>query len=467
MEITKHPQDTICAISTPPGVGGIAVIRVSGTEAMEVTNRIFTPKSRKSLLDFAPNTLIYGELHNQGATIDDVVVSKYVAPHSFTGEDVIEISCHGSIYIQQTILKLLIEHGVRMAEAGEFTQRAFTSGKFDLAQAEAVADLIASKSAAAHRIAISQMRGGFSNELRKLRDEMITFASLIELELDFSEEEVEFADREKLETLAQQIQSVITKLSNSFATGNAIKNGIPVAIVGKTNVGKSTLLNRLVGEEKAIVSDVHGTTRDTIEDIVIINGQQIRLIDTAGLRTTTDTVEKIGIERTMQKIEQSNIILLITDITTPSAEITPQIEELLVTQKSLILVHNKCDKLSAEEQGAKVKGIADIFDNKVVQIVASAKLGEGIADIESAIELAANISTNDNDIVVSNIRHYQSLQQATAAMQRVLDGLAYQLPTVLLTQDIREAMHHIGEITGDISTSDLLESIFSRFCIGK
>lgn len=460
-------RDTICAISTASGVGGIAVVRISGSEAIAITDKIYKNIKGISVANQATHTAKYGTIYtSQGEILDDVVVTLFRAPHSFTGEDTVEISCHGSQYIQQNLLKLLIENGCRMAMQGEFTRRAFINGKMDLAEAEGVADVIASTTAAAHRVAINQMRGKFSSKLEELRAQMINFASLIELELDFSEEEVEFADRTQLLTLAQTILNEIETLSSSFATGNAIKNGVPVAIIGETNAGKSTLLNQLIGEERAIVSEIHGTTRDTIEDTINISGTLYRLIDTAGLRSTTDTIEKIGIERSYQKIDQSEIVLWLTDITNPLPANTHEIKQ-RSEGKKLILILNKSDKLTSAQQASAQKQAAEQVGEEIPQLTISAKNNQGIDKLREMLREHTSSQQAVGDTIVTNIRHYEALLKAGAAMQRTIDGININIPGDLLAQDIREAMHYIGEITGQISTTDLLQTIFSKFCIGK
>ncbi len=462
-------QDTICAISTPSGQGGIAVIRISGKDAIEYCSRIFTSaNSNKPIIKQKAYTLNFGHIKDKNEIVDEVLVSVFRAPHSFTGEDTVEITCHGSTYIQQTILKLLLQSGCRLATAGEFTQRAFLNGKMDLSQAEAVADVIASSSAAAHRLAMNQMRGGFSNELIKLRAQLLDFVSLIELELDFSEEDVEFANRNQLTSLVENIKMVIKKLVDSFSLGNAIKSGIPVAIVGETNAGKSTLLNHLLNEEKAIVSDIHGTTRDAIEDVVNINGIDFRFIDTAGIRETGDKIETLGIERTFKKIEQATIVVWMIDATQFSDKIEEIANKIIprTTDKELIIVFNKIDKINSEELSLLEKEF--FTDTKASRIYLSAKYKKNTEKLEKALLKAAHIPQfNESDVIVTNMRHYEALTHALASIERVEDGLNKNVSGDFLSQDIRECMHYLGEITGQISTDEVLGNIFSKFCIGK
>ncbi len=461
-------SSTICAVSTPPGTGGIAVIRLSGSLAFTLTESLFTPYQPGKLLSAQPGgTFHVGMIHSGNQQIDEVVVSLFRAPHSYTGEDVTEISCHGSVYIQQTILQLLIEKGARMAAPGEFTQRAFLNGKMDLSQAEAVADLIASSTAAAHKIAFHQMRGGFSEEIRRLRQQLLKFTALIELELDFSEEDVEFADRTALKALTETIERLIRRLTDSFRLGNAIKNGIPVAIVGETNVGKSTLLNALLNEEKAIVSDIHGTTRDVIEDVVNIHGTPFRFFDTAGIRDTSDAIETMGIERTFSKLRQAEIVLLVVDLTSPSPPLLDMITTIRghVDNQHLIIVANKADK-QLENTAEALQRLSLLPNEDLVFISAKGKV-----NLEALIgKMQDTLSLNKvdaNDIIVSNIRHYEALTHAHAAIHRVQEGLSDHLSGDFLAQDIRECLYSLGSIIGEVTEDEVLGYIFKNFCIGK
>lgn len=452
-------QDTIVAVSTPHGMGGIAVIRISGNNAIDIVNTTWKGINLKKVKSHSAHLGYI--IDSEGNPIDQVVATIFRAPKSFTGEDVVEISCHGSVWIQRALVNEFVKHGCRPATGGEFSQRAFLNGKVDLAEAEGIADLIASSSQAAHRIAMSQMRGDFSEKLSQLRQQLLDFVSLIELELDFSEEEVEFADRSQLKELATNVKNMVDNLANSFAIGTSLKDGIPVAIAGVTNVGKSTLLNRLLHEEKAIVSDVHGTTRDFVEDTIEIGGILFRFIDTAGLRNTSDAVESIGIKRAEKKIKEASLLLWIID---PTADMNPQLERLnkakqdLDTDQRIVVIINKCDIASADISTL-------ISDYKVVKI--SAKTGLGIEDLEHELTAIFEVETEKHDIIVTNARHYKALTNASQTLQRVLFGLQSELPGDLVAQDIRETMIHLGEITGEITTDDLLGNIFANFCIGK
>ena len=459
-------QDTICAIATAQG-GAIGCIRVSGPEAIEITSCIFTPAAtNRELGDSKPYTLTFGRIYDGSEVIDEVLVSLFRAPHSYTGENSTEITCHGSAYILQKVLQLLIKNGCRMAAPGEYTQRAFLNGKMDLSQAEAVADLIASSSAATHRLAMSQMRGGFSKELATLRDQLLHFTSLIELELDFSDhEELEFADRSELCQLANNIEKVIARLVNSFNVGNAIKNGVPVAIIGETNAGKSTLLNVLLNEDKAIVSDIHGTTRDIIEDTVNIGGITFRFIDTAGIRETSDTIESLGIERTFQKLDQAEIVLWMIDATNAQAQITQLAGQLLprCERKQLILVYNKADLVDNTQNS-----IPDNFPDNVQSITLSAKKREHIEELQRMLITSAHLPTiTQNDVIVTNVRHYEALNNALEAIHRVQEGLTNNISGDFISQDIRECIFHLSDIAGEVTNDMVLQNIFQHFCIGK
>lgn len=461
-------QDTICAIATAPG-GAIGIIRVSGPDAISITDSIFTPVNpAKRLIDQVAYTVNFGRIYQENEILDEVLVNLYRAPHSYTGEDGTEIMCHGSSYILQHVMQLLISKGCRLANPGEYTQRAFLNGKMDLSQAEAVADLIASTSSATHRMAINQMKGGFSKELSKLREQLLHLTSLMELELDFSDhEELEFADRNELLSIATQIESVISNLVQSFSLGNAIKNGIPVAIIGETNAGKSTLLNALLREEKAIVSEIHGTTRDVIEDTMTLGGILFRFIDTAGIRETTDAIESIGIERSFQKLEHASIVLWVID----SIDCEKQYQQLAdkiipnCNDKQLILVLNKSDLLDKQDKDFTFKGLPE--NSKIVSI--SAKEKKGIETLQQILIQAASIpELSQNDVVITNVRHYEALSHALDAIKRVKNGLSIQLSGDFISQDLRECLFHLAEIVGgEITTNEVLGNIFKNFCVGK
>lgn len=449
----------ICALSTAKG-GAIAVIRVSGSDAISIVDKCFVPAAKgKTLVGAKGQTLHYGTIANEDGAIDDVLVSVFRAPHSYTGENSVEISCHASSFIINAILQTLISNGCRQALPGEYTQRAFLNGKMDLSQAEAVADIIASTNAATHRMAMSQLRGNFSSELAELRDKLLRLTALMELELDFSDhEDLEFADRSELVSLAQTIYGKVQRLAKSFKTGQALKHGVPVAIVGKTNVGKSTLLNRLLHEDKAIVSDVHGTTRDVIEDTINIRGIDFRLIDTAGLRATNDEIELIGIERTRRKLSEATLVLWLVDdaLTRESiADIRNQAGD-----RKLIIVRNKMD-----QEGS----VAALVETDVPVVAISAKHDIGMEQLEEALVTAADIpEVRENDVIVTSARHYEALTRAGEALQRVHDGLLTTMPTDLLAEDLKDCISALGEITGGaICHSDTLSLIFSEFCIGK
>jgi tRNA modification GTPase len=462
-------ESTICAISTSPGVGAIAVIRLSGNDAVAIAEQVFqSPKNDKKLTGQKPNTLHFGKIVCKDEVLDEVVVALFKAPHSFTGEDIVEISCHGSVYIQQKILEILVENGARLALPGEFTQRAFLNGKMDLSQAEAVADVIASSNAAAHKLALNQMRGGFSKEINDLRDQLLHFTAMVELELDFSEEDVEFADRTQLRNLTVKIEALLRKLKDSFRLGNAIKNGIPVAIVGETNVGKSTLLNVLLNEDKAIVSEIHGTTRDVIEDVVNIHGTAFRFFDTAGLRETDDQIENLGITRTYHKLEQASIVLLVVDTMNPYPIVSERINNIrqrLTADQKLIIVANKIDTgLRETIRQLKMMDVAD--DEKLVFVAAKQK--QNLEELVGLMLHSVNIGAlAQEDVIVTNARHYEILKNAHDAILRVLNGLDNRITGDFLAQDIRECLIYLGEITGEITTHEVLGHIFKNFCIGK
>ncbi|WP_349831576.1 tRNA uridine-5-carboxymethylaminomethyl(34) synthesis GTPase MnmE [Bacteroides fragilis] len=463
-------QDTICAIATAQG-GAIGSIRVSGPEAITITGRIFTPaKSGKLLSEQKPYTLTFGRIYNGEEMIDEVLVSLFRAPHSYTGEDSTEITCHGSSYILQQVMQLLIKNGCRMAQPGEYTQRAFLNGKMDLSQAEAVADLIASSSAATHRLALSQMRGGFSKELTTLREKLLNFTSMIELELDFSEEDVEFADRSALRRLADEIEEVIARLANSFSVGNVIKNGVPVAIIGETNAGKSTLLNVLLNEDKAIVSDIHGTTRDVIEDTVNIGGITFRFIDTAGIRETSDTIESLGIERTFQKLDQAEIVLWIIDSADAISQLTLLSDKILprCEHKQLILVFNKVELINETQKNELTSQFSEHIGSEIESIFISAKQRLHTDELQQRLVAAAHLPTvTQNDVIVTNVRHYEALTRALDAIHRVQEGLDANISGDFLSQDIRECIFHLSDIAGEATNDMVLQNIFAHFCIGK
>ncbi len=450
-------SDTIVALATPAGVGAIGVIRLSGDRAIEIVNAVFKPKD---LSTQASHTIHYGRIESAGRVYDEVVASLYIAPRSYTKENVVEISCHGSPFIQESILQLFVEQGARFARPGEFTQRAFLNGAFDLAQAEAVADVIAADSAAAQNAALHQLRGGFSKELAALREELIHFASLIELELDFGEEDVEFADRKDLEDLVNQLLANIRPLVASFRTGNAVKNGVATVIVGKPNAGKSTLLNALLNEDRAIVSDIAGTTRDSLEDEWTLGGIKFRLVDTAGLRETTDVIEALGVERTQAWVKKAQVVIYMADATseTPGGFATG-VDALGQLDIPVIKLLNKVDQIA--DLSAFQKAIPDL-------IPISAKNRDGLNDLETALlDVIGLDQVSTNGTLVTNLRHYQQLLQTQETLEGVLAALKTGLTGDLIAQDLRYALHHLGEITGQISNDDLLKNIFGKFCIGK
>ena len=450
-------EETICALSTPQGVGGIAVVRVSGKAAWAIVSKLFS----KPLQPEQKRKALFGCIFDGKEILDEVVVTLFQGPNSFTGEDVVEIACHGSRYVQQRILQLLQENGCRMATAGEYTMRAYLNGRMDLSRAEAVGDVIASESAAAHKQAVHQMRGGFSKEIDGLRERLIHFASLLELELDFSEEDVEFADRTQLLNLLNEILKVVVQLRDSFQLGNAIKNGVPVAIVGAPNAGKSTLLNALLNEERAIVSDIAGTTRDTVEEVLNVEGIQFRFIDTAGIRETSDTIEKMGIARSMEKVSHAQLVLLLVDVVNTSQA---QIDEMLESIRSharaeakVLVVFNKIDSNPNFELNVEGSNT----------LLISAKEGSGISELRSWLVESFAPLLNESDTVVTNARHFESLRLASLSLEEVLNGMNLGVPSDLLTVDIRKTLYHLSEITGSISADDILHSIFGKFCIGK
>jgi tRNA modification GTPase len=462
--------DSIVALATPSGAGAISVIRISGPEAISIGNSVFKSIKNKDLSKQKTHTLHLGHIMDDRKTLDEVLVSLFKGPNSYTGENTIEISCHGSTYIQQQIIQLLLRKGCRMADPGEFTLRAFLNGKLDLSQAEAVADLISSDNAASHQIAMQQMRGGFSNEIAKLREELLNFASLIELELDFAEEDVEFADRTQFHELLNRIEFVLKRLIDSFAVGNVIKNGIPVAIVGQPNVGKSTLLNALLNEERAIVSEIAGTTRDTIEDELVIGGIGFRFIDTAGIRETQDVVESIGIRKTFEKIEQSQVVLYLFDslkFKVQSSDYIVEIEKVKnqFPQKPLVVVVNKIELLS-ESELAEIKNKLQPL-NVILEMI-SAKQSIGIEELKNQLLSFVNTGAlRNNETIVTNTRHYDSLLKALEEVTKVKYGLETNLPSDLMAIDIKEALYHFGTITGQVTNDELLGNIFANFCIGK
>lgn len=458
MDLSTENKDTIVALATSAGRGGaIAVIRLSGPDAIQIVNQVF---KGKDLTQQASHTLHFGTIRDGERVVDEVLISLFIAPNSYTRENSVEISTHNSPYIIEQVINLLIRHGARAAKAGEFTLRAFLNGSLDLSQAEAVADLIASDSAAAHQIAMKQMRGGFSDQLRQLRDDLINFASLIELELDFGEEDVEFANRDQLHELILRIQSVISRLIHSFEQGNVIKNGVPVVIAGKPNVGKSTLLNTLLNEERAIVSDIAGTTRDTIEDEINIAGVTFRFIDTAGIRHTEDLIEAKGVERTREKMKQARLIVYLFDPTQDQVtDVLEQITEVRDLDIPFVTIINKADLLT-DQQREEYQQLAPLY--------ISAKQQTGIEELKEELLRQVNLSQiNEDDVMVTNIRHVEALQKTEEALTKVLYGLDNPVTSDFLAMDIRQALHHLGEITGQVSTDDLLENIFSKFCIGK
>lgn len=476
-----YDESTICAQASGSGAGAVTVLRLSGPRSIEILDQVFTPAGKKTLRESENYKMRFGVIRRGEEVIDEVMAVVFRAPHSYTGEESAEIYCHGSEYIAQEILKLLMEKGARLAEGGEFTKRAFLNGKLDLAQAEAVADLIASQTKAAHDVAMAQMKGGFSQELSKMRGDLVEIVSLMELELDFSEEDVEFADRVRLKELLEAVCAHLDKLIDSFALGNVIKNGVPVAIVGATNTGKSTLLNALLGEEKAIVSDIAGTTRDVIEDTININGVTFRFIDTAGIRNTTETIEMIGIERTWWKMAQASVVMLMLDSQRPEtfeqniANLSERVSAAVAEngiEKQVVVLLNKADLVSEEERDGYLSQIAEYgrkYDLSPARIFPiSAKVRLGVDEVVNYLALSRkSMKTDRNSTLVTNLRHLEALRSAREALARVWDGLSDSIPTDLVAQDIREAIYHIGTITGEVSTDEVLGVIFGRFCIGK
>ncbi|HEY1010650.1 MAG TPA: tRNA uridine-5-carboxymethylaminomethyl(34) synthesis GTPase MnmE [Sphingobacteriaceae bacterium] len=454
--MSAFQHDTIVALATPQGSGAIGVIRLSGTEAINITNRVFRGRD----LNKQPShTIHFGTIRDGEVILDEVLVSLFVSPSSYTKENVVEISTHGSKYIIESIIRLLIREGARAAQPGEFTLRAFLNGGMDLSQAEAVADLIASNSRASHQVALQQMRGGFSNELKVLRDQLIHFASMIELELDFAEEDVEFANREELKALIYQINRILLRLISSFEQGNVLKNGVPVVIAGKPNVGKSTLLNALLNEERAIVSDIAGTTRDTIEDEINIHGITFRFIDTAGIRETHDIIEAKGVERTREKMRAAKLIIYLVDPSQDLTDIERQLAEADSLKIPLVLLVNKSDLLSPQQQ----QELAHLNPNFI-----SAKNKEGIEELKEELLRKVNLNNiSTDDVMVTNVRHLEALQHTEKSLNRVLEGIDNPVTSDFLAMDIKQALHYLGEITGTVTTDDLLENIFSKFCIGK
>ncbi|MEQ8582598.1 MAG: tRNA uridine-5-carboxymethylaminomethyl(34) synthesis GTPase MnmE [Marinoscillum sp.] len=450
-------NDTIIALATAPGVGAIGVIRVSGPATIAIVNSVF---KGKNLSEVASHTIHLGTIRDEEKIVDEVLISIFRGPNSYTKEDVIEISCHGSPYIIQQLIRLLLTKGARLAKAGEFTQRAFIHGRFDLAQAEAVADLIASENESMHQAAMNQMRGGFSQEIAKLREELVHFASMIELELDFGEEDVEFASRDDLKKLIYSLKGLITRLTESFTLGNAIKNGIPTVIAGKPNAGKSTLLNALLNEEKAIVSDVPGTTRDVIEDVINVDGIAFRFTDTAGIRTTEDKVEAIGVERTYAKMKEASVIIYLIDLINDTTDdIDRQLTYLKELKVPYLLIGNKMDQADANLS-------AVLASENALMISASQK--ENLENLKEALKTLVSLDDfKTGNTIVTNLRHYESLIETNKALDQVIDGIDQQVTNDFVAMDIRNSLFHLGQITGEITTDDLLENIFSKFCIGK
>ena len=465
----------ICALSTPQGSGAIGIIRVSGPDSIEIVDKIFVPVGKQRLVDTPGYKMKFGSIYRGEKLLDEAMVAVFRAPHSYTGENSVEIYCHGSSFILQQVIITLLENGVKMAEPGEFSKRAFLNGKLDLAQAEAVADLISSETSAAHQVALQQMKGGFSNELKQMRNSLLDLVSMMELELDFSEEDVEFADRSELNRLLSEVTEKIGNLIESFTLGNVIKNGVPVAIIGATNTGKSTLLNTLLGEEKAIVSNIHGTTRDVIEDTINLGGITFRFIDTAGIRETQETIEIIGIERTYKKLQQASIVVMVLDATRPEyfeSSLRNLSNRINNERQKLVILLNKADKADETviaDQITEIKSVCQELLYPIAVLPISAKQKLGITELKELLinTQSQNTTLASNATLVTNVRHYQALMDAQVALYRVEDGLASGTPTDLVAQDIREALYHLGSIVGEINTEEVLGNIFSRFCIGK
>ena len=462
--------ETACAPATGGG-GAIAIIRISGTESLSICSRIFYPLDNSiKLSDQKGFTVVLGEIRSTDEVIDEVLLTVFRAPHSYTGENSVEISCHASQYIIRKILELLISHGAVSAKPGEFTQRAFFNGKMDLSQAEAVADVIASKTSSSHKIALNQMRGGFSAEIKSLRHELLNFASLIELELDFGEEDVEFADRKDLKAIITRVRELADKLVNSFRLGNALKNGVPVAIIGKPNSGKSTLLNALLMEERALVSEIPGTTRDSIEDTIVIDGIEYRFIDTAGLRETSDIIEIMGIKKTHEKIDQASVILLIDEITDSAESINKRVQAIREmiggSEKRLIILINKIDTASEDKQVELKRKI--ILEEKDALLFISAKEKSGLDVLRNRLsDIIVKEKLSSDDVIITNLRHYEAMFCVSESLGRVMSGLEDKIPEDLIAIDIRQAIHYLGEITGEITSDEILGNIFRNFCIGK
>lgn len=467
-------QDTIVAPATIPGTGAITIIRISGSSALELADKVISCKGLK-ISESKGYSIRFGTIYDSdGKVLDEVLVSIFRAPHSYTGEDSVEISCHASSYIAQSILMMLVKAGARMAEAGEFTKRAYVNGKMDLAQAESVADLIASQDQASHRVAMNQLRGGISSELKNLRAGLLEMTALMELELDFSEEDVEFADRKKLSGLLDAVLLKVSTLSESFRLGNAIKNGIPVAIVGAANTGKSTLLNALLGEERAIVSDIAGTTRDTIEEAMVIDGVRFRFIDTAGIRETAETVEKIGIERTFKKLDEAEIVLGMVDATADYDEVSQMLRQIVskvdMSRQKLAILVNKTDISGVNKNVSSINNFVSLLDNKIVTLEIAAKTGLGIIELKRWLSGSQKdlLAASQDSVLVTNLRHFEALEAARTSLLRVKDGLSLGMPSDLVAQDLRDSINALGSILGESITPDeTLGLIFSKFCIGK